>query len=94
MHFEFLVEDASGKIALDAIVPKILGPNYSDHSYRILAYKGVGRIPKGLGRRQDASKRILLDNLPRILRGYGRSLVAGSAAVVVVVDLDDRSRTG
>ncbi|MCX6619765.1 MAG: hypothetical protein NTY38_01535, partial [Acidobacteria bacterium] len=34
-------------------------------------------------------KRILLDRLPTVLAGYGKSLQAGDA-VVVVVDLDDR----
>ena len=34
-------------------------------------------------------KRILLDQLPRLLRGYGKSL-PDSCAVVVVVDLDKR----
>ncbi|MCP4699741.1 MAG: hypothetical protein GY862_23255 [Gammaproteobacteria bacterium] len=48
MHFEILVEDASGKIVLQSILGKILGPNGQDHSYKIISYKGVGRIPKNL----------------------------------------------
>ena len=87
MHFEVLVEDASGKIALRSILEKILGPDGQDHSYRIISYKGIGRIPKNLKGRSDPAKRILLDRLPKLLRGYGRSL-QDSAAVVVVVDLD------
>ncbi len=46
MHFEILVEDASGKIALESILEKILGPNGKDHTYKIFPYKGIGRIPK------------------------------------------------
>lgn len=88
MHFEFLVEDASGKIALNSLVEKLLGPNDCSHSYRIISYKGVGRIPKGMGNAIDAKKRILLDRLPRLLRGYGNSLRDFPAVVVVVVDLD------
>ena len=92
MYFEILVEDKSGSIALDCIMEKILGANGSDHSWRIIGYKGIGRIPKNLRGVTDRSKRILLDQLPRLLRGYGLSLdkIGLPAAVVVVVDLDDR----
>lgn len=92
MHFEVLVEDASGKIALEAILPKILGRNGEAHSFRIIAYKGVGQLPKGLRDASEARHRILLARLPRLLRGYGNSLqaMAETAAVVVVVDLDQR----
>jgi len=90
MHFEILVEDASGKIALDSILDKILSPSTQEHTYRIISYKGIGRIPKDLRGRIDPQKRILLDRLPRLLRGYGKSLRGSPAAVVVVVDLDDK----
>ena len=42
-----------------------------------------------LNRESGPRKRILLDNLPRILRGFGRSL-GEQNAVIVVVDNDDR----
>lgn len=87
MHFEILVEDQSGKKALDILVPKIIGDN---HTYRVIDYKGIGRIPKNMKPRTDASKRILLANLPRLLAGYGKSWVPGYAAIIVVCDLDDK----
>ena len=90
MHFEVLVEDRSGALALEAILPKVLGPNGSDHSWRLLPYRGIGRLPRSLTAGGDPAKRILLDNLPRLLRGYGRSLRQIPSAVIVVVDLDDR----
>lgn len=92
MHFEILVEDKSGKTALDILVPKIIN---STHTYNIHAYKGIGRIPKNLGNNKNASKRILLDQLPRILRGYGKAFSSYpesySAAVIVVCDLDNKT---
>ena len=88
MHFEILVEDASGKIALENIVEKILSTSEQNHSFRIHAYKGIGRLPKNLRGKTDPRKRILLDRLPKILRGYGKSLQTFSSAVIVVVDLD------
>ena len=89
MHFEVLVEDQSGSIAVDAVLGKILGRNEALHSWKVHGYKGSGHIPKGLRGKTDPAKRILLDRLPKLLRGYGKSLDA-SSAVVVVVDLDDR----
>jgi hypothetical protein len=91
MHFEILVEDRSGKVALDILVPKIIG---EDHTSAVYAYKGVGRIPKNMKDTEDASKRILLDNLPKLLKGYGRAFAGYPedypAVVVLVCDLDWR----
>ena len=88
MHFEILIEDASGKKALDILVPKILGET---HTHRCLPYKGIGRIPRNLRGKTDPKHRILLDQLPRILGGLGTTLQWQQAAVVVVVDLDQRN---
>ena len=91
MHFEILVEDLSGKRALDILMPKIIG---DQHTFKVIAYRGVGRIPKNLRSRTDAGKRILLDQLPKLLRGYGRTFAGYSvnypAAVILVCDLDDK----
>ena len=90
MHFEVLVEDQSGSIALDVVLEKILGANGANHSWRLHRYRGIGRVPKNLHTAADPRKRLLLDQLPRLLRGYGRSLDPRLNCVVVVVDLDDR----
>ena len=91
MHFEVLVEDQSGKHALDILIPKIIGP---EHSFKVHAYRGIGHIPKNLKSSTDASKRILLAQLPRLLRGYGEAFAGYPedypAAVIVVCDLDDK----
>ena len=89
MHLEVLVEDKSGSIALGHILEKILGANGSVHFWRIHPYKGIGRLPKNLRGIANPNNRLLLDNLPRVLRGYGKSLTE-SMAVIVVVDADDR----
>ena len=81
MHFEILVEDQSGQKMLDILVPKIIG---ADHTCKVIAYKGVGRIPKNINAGVDASKRMLLGNLPRRLRGYGKFWPNYPAAVLVV----------
>ncbi len=89
MHFEVLVEDASGSIALEQILERILGTDPSVHSWRVHAYKGIGRLPTDLRESVDKQKRLLLNQLPQVLRGYGKSLQEGFA-VIVVVDLDRR----
>lgn len=89
MHFEVLVEDRSGSIALEHVLKKILGANNAVHSWRLHPYRGIGRVPKDLRSGKDSRKRLLLDRLPRLLQGYGRSLGdVGPSAVIVVVDSD------
>ncbi|MYD76147.1 MAG: DUF4276 family protein [Gammaproteobacteria bacterium] len=91
MHFEILIEDQSGKELISALMSKILHPNASQHSWKIHPYKGIGNIPKGMNKPGDPKKRLLLDQLPRLLKGYGKSFRGFSNVVVVVVDLDDRN---
>ncbi|MBX3734020.1 MAG: DUF4276 family protein [Verrucomicrobiae bacterium] len=93
MHFEFLTEDQSGKQMLELLLPKLL-PDEGAHTYRVHPYKGIGRIPKGMKPSADASKRILLDQLPRLLAGYGKASASSPAVVIVVCDLDDRNKAG
>jgi hypothetical protein len=88
MHIEILIEDSSGHRMLEHLVPKLIGPLGEPHTWRFHAYRGIGRIPAQLSRTPDPSKRILLDQLPRLLRGYVRT--PGIDAVVVVLDADDR----
>ncbi len=88
MHFEILVEDQSGKIALQVLLKKVVEFNEHEHSFRIHAYKGIGRLPPKRQGVTSPHKRILLDRLPSLLRGYGKSLQHANDAVVVVVDLD------
>jgi hypothetical protein len=89
MHIEILVEDASGEKLLEAVLPKLLGEQDQPHTWRIHFYKGIGRIPKNLNAGGDPAKRILLDQLPKLLRGYGKT--PGIDAVVVVLDSDRRN---
>lgn len=88
MHIEILVEDSSGARMVETLLPAVIGPHGEPHTWRIHRYKGIGRLPAGLSVKADPSKRALLDQLPRLIKGYGKS--AGVDAVVVVVDSDRR----
>jgi hypothetical protein len=91
VHFEILVEDQSGKKALDILFPKIIA---NHHTFRVISYKGISRIPKNLKGISDPCKRQLLDQLPRLLNGYGKTFADYPAdyraAVILVCDLDDK----
>ena len=91
MHFEILVEDQSGKRMLDILIPKIIG---DQHSFQVHAYQGIGHIPTNLTSSTNARNRLLLDQLPRLLRGYGNTFASYPAnypaAVILVCDLDDK----
>jgi hypothetical protein len=92
MYIEVLVEDSSGRNALQELIPRIVDGRVG---FRIHAYKGLGRLPKGLQSTSDPGKRILLDNLPRLLRGYSATHAASGFpnCVLVVCDLDDKDKS-
>lgn len=91
MHLEILVEDQSGKIALESILPKIIGSENDTITYMLRSFKGIGHLPKNLHLAPDPKKKFLLHQLPALLRGYGKGLDPSNSAVIVVVDLDDKN---
>lgn len=89
MHVEFLVEDSSGAVLIENLVPQIMGDFGAPHTWRVHQYKGIGRLPNNLRGGEDPAKRALLNQLPRLLSGCGKT--PGIDAVVVVVDSDRRN---
>lgn len=92
MHLDFLIEDVSGKTMLEILLPKVLPAGVS---YTIYSYKGVGRIPGKMHSAKAIKGKQLLDNLPRLLNGFGRTYhnwgESYKGHVVVIFDLDDKS---
>lgn len=87
MHFEILVEDQSGKKALDILIPKIIG---NRHKFKVRSYQGIGHIPKNLTNPTNANTNLLLNQLPMQLRAYGKNYANDPTKVVIVVcDLDN-----
>lgn len=91
MHFEFLIEDQSGKKFLEIIIPKIID---SQHTYAIHSYKGIGRIPQKLSNNCNSKNKQLLNVLPKLLKGFGKTFNGYpseyKAAVIVICDLDKK----
>ena len=88
MHFEILIEDISGKKLLEILVPKIIP---ASSSFTIHHYRGIGEIPKNLHKLPDPKKRLLLNKLPTILKGYGHYSNPKDLSVIIVVDCDKRN---
>ena len=89
MHLDFLIEDVSGKTMLEILLPKVLPENVS---YRVHYYKGVGRIPEKMRSAKEIKGRQLLDNLPRLLNGFGRTYQAWGESYkghVIVISLNE-----
>lgn len=93
MHLEILVEDQSGKAFLEIALQHIIT---GIHTFRVHPYKGIGHIPKNLSKSTNPSKKILLDQLSRLLKGYGKAFAKYTgdyrAGVVVVCDLDNKDQ--
>ena len=89
MHFEILIEDLSGKEALNILLPKIIK---EEHTFTIHSYKGVGHIPKNL-KIPDAKTTALLTKLPRLITGYARSFSSSDYPIVlfIICDLDNKN---
>jgi len=92
MHFEFLIEDKSGEEMLKILVPKMIDTQM--HTFKIHSYKGIGTIPKNLKTTQDAAKRSLLNQLPKLLSGYGNAFQYDleNNVVILVCDLDNKNK--
>lgn len=94
MHFEFLIEDMSGKKFLDILLPKII---HQPNTYKVISYKGIGRIPKNLNSAGNAQARILLTQLPNLIKGYGKTYEGYGpdykACVFIICDLDNKDIT-
>lgn len=88
MHIEVLVEDSSGAKLVETLLPALIGGYGEPHTWRVHSYKGIGRLPPNLAAGGDPAKRALLNQLPRLLSGYGKT--PGIDAVVVIVDNDER----
>jgi len=92
MHFEVLVEDLSGKKTLDILIPKMLG---SHDTFMVHSYKGIGHIPQKSQNNREPSKRHLLNQLERLLKGYGKTFAQYpsdyKSVVILVCDLDKRN---
>ena len=74
MHFEILVEDTSGRIALTHFLDKSLGPDGDPHTRRVIAYKGIGLLPRILTEKQTPKRGYCCINYLHYCAGMGGRL--------------------
>ncbi|MCK9372940.1 MAG: DUF4276 family protein [Sulfuricurvum sp.] len=89
MHIEILIEDLSGKKMLEILMQRLVG---ADITYDIHKYKGIGHLPKNISDARNAGSKALLNNLPKLLNGLGKTFQGYEenypAVVFVIMDLD------
>jgi hypothetical protein len=87
MHLEFCIEDQSGALFLEAMLPKLI--TNPDVTWRVHSYKGVGRMPRKQPNVSTIKARMLLDNLSKIISGMAKT--PGIDALIVIMDADNRN---
>ncbi len=89
MYFHFLIEDPSGKELVEKIMGKIIADN-PQTTYFCKGYHGLGGFTKKNTVKETKDGK-LLDDLATVLRGLNKSLQGIEAAIIVVLDNDDRN---
>lgn len=88
MHFIFLIEDKSGEMMLELLLPRFIN---NLNSFEIHSYKGVGHIPKNLNTSSNSKKATLLGKLPNLLKGFEAAFQYVEYSIFVVCDLDNNN---
>lgn len=89
MHFQFLIEDLSGKVLIKHIMEKLIC-QYDNITYDCKSFKGLGGLNIS-GNVAKVKTDKLLNDLLIFLRGFDKSLQGISAVLVVVLDNDKRN---
>lgn len=88
MHFQFLIEDKSSAELINILMEKIAFEN-QNVTFECNSFHGIGGFtPRNTVKETKTGK--LLNDLATYLRGFDRSLQNISAAIIVVLDNDDR----
>lgn len=90
-HFDIFIEDISGKHLVDILMAKIL-PN-EGYSYRVHPYRGCGKLPENLSAALEIRAKTLLNNVPRLIKGFVntyKNIPDYRAVFVILTDNDNR----
>lgn len=88
MYFQFLIEDQSGGVLIEAIMQKVIGDN-NNVTYDIKPFRGIGGFTQRNTVKETKTGK-LLNDLATYLRGFNKSLSGIPAAIIVIVDNDYR----
>lgn len=85
MRLHFLVEGPSEKELLNGLLPRLI----PGHKFEIYPHQGKGKLSNDFNSAPNRMHRGVLDQLPAILRAWGKSFSPETDRVVVLVDLDN-----
>lgn len=85
MKLHFLVEGPSEVELLNGLLPRLIPA----HKFAIYPHQGKGKLPADPSVPPDPKQRGVLDQLPAILRAWGKTFSPNTDRVVVLVDKDD-----
>lgn len=88
MHFQFLIEDMSGKIFIRHVMDKLRREG-NDFTYDTKAFKRIGGF-KNTCKVKDIKTNKLLSDLLLFLKAFDKHFYQFEACVFVVLDNDDR----
>lgn len=89
MHFQFLVEDRSSTELINILMDNIVSSN-PNITFNCKGFRGIGGFTKKNTVKETKTGK-LLNDLATYLRGFNRSLQGIPAAIIVVLDNDDRN---
>jgi len=91
-HFDIFVEDMSGKCLVNKLMKKLLPAEA--YTYKVHSYRGCGSLPKNLSNALDIRTKTLLNNVPRLIKGFlntYKSIPDYRAVFIILTDNDDRN---
>lgn len=88
MHFQYLIEDQSSTELIHTLMKKVVVA-YPDVTYDCKGFHGLGGFKKKNTVKETKTGK-LLNDLAIYLRGFNRSFQNFSAAIIIVLDNDDR----
>ena len=88
MHFQFLIEDQSSEVLVYSVMNKLV-TNTDDITFNCKSFRGLGGFTKK-NTIKETKEGKLLNDLATYMRGFNKSLKGIAAAIIVVLDNDDR----
>ncbi|NLC83518.1 MAG: DUF4276 family protein [Ruminococcaceae bacterium] len=88
MHLELLIEDRSGAVVMQNLLPRMLEGRSAEHTYAIRPHRGLGKVPRDPYQPPARFASGLLDLLPAKSRAYKQSYYPEELLIIIIVDSD------
>ena len=88
MHLEVLIEDRSGAVVMDVLLPRILAGRTVTHTFAVRPHRGKGSMPDDPFKPPARFASGLLDLLPAKARAYAQAYYPEEVLLIVIMDSD------